>query len=239
MSDRDEQASVERVERAVRDLLRGRSPRIEPGDAGDRDAILAAVRLAGGREPFPRMAPSFRRRLAERLGVETASSAVSRRVALVAGLAAAVGLAGGAAIGRGGLVGGALPGAAHAGPTLRPPLAPPETVQPLAAAARWFPAGPLASLPDGQGVLFKAGSVSAYLFRSGAEVRALSAICTHLPCELAWQRENHQLMCPCHQRAFDAQGESIAAGDYQYALPPLPRVMVRVTNDGMVEVLGA
>lgn len=241
MSEQDEAASVERVERAVRELLEGRSPRVGPADATDRDAILAAVRLAGAREHYPRMSPAFRRRLAAGLGASQ-ESGVSRRAALVAGLAAAAGLAGGAVLGRGGLLGGgALPHAASQSlPTPPPsnPFGPAPTVQPAAATARWFAAGPLASLPDGQAVLFRAGSVAAYLLRSGPDVRGLSAICTHLPCELGWQRAERQLVCPCHPRAFDEHGDSVATGA-EYPLPSLPKVMVRVTNDGIVEVLGA
>ncbi len=52
---------VDRVERLVRDLLAERRLQVRPDDAPDRDVILAAARLAGARDPHPRMSPAFRR----------------------------------------------------------------------------------------------------------------------------------------------------------------------------------
>ena len=82
-----------------------------------------------------------------------------------------------------------------------------------------------AQVPDGPG---------AYLFRDGNIVTGVSSICSHLPCELDWVPDRAVLNCPCHNSAFDLNGESLGK---TYKWPTLPAVSVRVTN-GTVEVLG-
>jgi cytochrome b6-f complex iron-sulfur subunit len=233
MSENQEGRQAERLERVVRDLLAGRRLKIGAGDDVDADAIMAAARLAGTREAYPRMAPGFRRLLQRRLAAEAGRRRLlSRREALVAGTAALAGAAGAGVIGR---------TAGLFGPASRPAPARAATVFDATEIAptngTWFDAGPLTALPDRQAVHFRAGAVSTMLFREGDQVRALSAICTHLPCELAWNSTARTLDCPCHNRSFDIQGRS-AAAEYDVALPSLPTVQVKVV-DGNVRVLGA
>jgi cytochrome b6-f complex iron-sulfur subunit len=40
--------------------------------------------------------------------------------------------------------------------------------------------------------------------------RALSAICTHLQCVVAWSAERKQIECPCHGGVYSSEGEHIA-----------------------------
>jgi cytochrome b6-f complex iron-sulfur subunit len=230
-----------RMERIVRDLLAGRRLKVGPDDAAEREAIMAAAQLAALRDPYPRMAPSFRRDLKKRLREERwePPRVFSRREALLAGLAAATGAAGVAVIARfSGLLGAGTP---HSSPsaTTRAPggvsYFDPGAIQPTS--GTWFDAGPLSALPEGQAVHFRAGAVPAVLFREGQRVRGLSAICTHLPCELNWNAGAKTLDCPCHSRSFDAQGKA-AGADYADRLPDLPKVSVRIVG-GRVQVLGA
>jgi nitrite reductase/ring-hydroxylating ferredoxin subunit len=223
---------AERVDRVVRDLLAGRRLSVGPADAQDRDVILAAARLAGAREAYPRMTPAFRRKLAERLEAGRESRVVSRRTALVAGLAAAFGALSGAGLARvSGLIGPVAPTA-----PLRPvPAAVPGVVDPRP--GRWFDAGAMTDFLEGEPVRFQAGAVGTFLVRSGQTVVGLSSICTHLPCELDWKGSQHQLVCPCHNLSFNTEGASMV-GPEAYPLPPLPRLQVRVVN-GRVQVLGA
>src|SRR5690348_18152236 len=124
--DNDERRSG-RIDRVVHDLLAGKRLKIGPGDARDRDSIRAAAALAGAREPFPRMSPAFRRRLAARLRPAPEPGLLSRRSALVAGLAAVVGALTGAGVNR---LLEPRPVALHAGsPSAFP-------------AMRWYDAGP-------------------------------------------------------------------------------------------------
>ncbi|HEX6548516.1 MAG TPA: Rieske 2Fe-2S domain-containing protein [Candidatus Dormibacteraeota bacterium] len=225
-----------RLEQIVRELLAGRRLRLRPKDASEREAIMAAARLAAAREPYARMSPAFRRRLAARLAAESArpdgaaSGSITRRRALWAGVTAAAGALGGVGLTR---WGDQLAGSyAESRPaTLGVPAG---VVDPHP--GRWFDAGALADLPEGQAVRIQAGAVGAFLFRKGDTVRGMSSICTHLPCELSWQAKGALLVCPCHNRAFDSSGESAEADGYP--LPTLPQVQVLVV-DGRVQVLGA
>lgn len=233
MSDqRDERLErADRIERLVRDLLAGRRLEIRPEDAPDREVILAAARLAGAREPRPRMSPAFRRKLAQRVRRAGETGMLSRRTALVAGLGAALGALAGAGVARvTGVLAPPPPQPAHFTVAAIPGFIDPRP-------GRWFDAGPLAAYSEGQALRFQAGAVGAFLVRQGDTVHALSSICTHLPCELEWKPSDHQLLCPCHKLAFDTAGSSVAGPD-GYPLPPLPRLQVRVV-DGNVQVLGA
>lgn len=236
-----EEQIAERLERIVRDLRSGRRLKIGPRDGDEREAIMAAARLASLRDPYPRMTAGFRKKLKNRLREERwePPRKFTRREAMLAGLAAATGAAGA------GVIAG-FSGLLRAGPG-RPPTGAraPVTggVSNLAAGeitpttGTWFDAGPLAALPEGQAVHFRAGAVPAVLFREGDRVRGLSAVCTHLPCELIWNGSARTLDCPCHQRSFDVQGK-FAGEAYDEALPALPKVSVRIVG-GRVQVLGA
>ena len=66
--------------------------------------------------------------------------------------------------------------------------------------------------------------------RQGKELRAFSAVCTHLGCLVKWQPAESQFVCPCHGGKFDANGINIAGP------PPAPlrRYQVFVTQDGFI-----
>jgi nitrite reductase/ring-hydroxylating ferredoxin subunit len=208
------------MERIVARLLRNQPPDLNPGDVEDREAIMTAARLAGSRTSYPAMSPEFRRRLAKRLHGQREGEWITRRSALVAG----VGLAAGALAGVG--VENRLTqsdrASAKGGARIDP------------RPGRWVDVAALADLPEGEGVRVSAGAVGAYLFRRGSQVRAVSSICSHLPCELSWRSEAATLICPCHNQGFTAEGESTSA---TYPLPALNRVQARVVA-GRVEVLG-
>ncbi|HEX6350409.1 MAG TPA: Rieske (2Fe-2S) protein [Candidatus Dormibacteraeota bacterium] len=220
MPEDDEVKRSRRLEEVVRDLLAGKRLRIGTADAHDRDAIMAAAALAGQRDPYPRMSPVFRRRLAARLEPAREPGLLSRRSALVAGLAAAAGALAGTGVGR--LLQPAPQVVRYGSATVFP-------------AVRWYDAGPLSAFKEGVPVRFQAGSVGTYLVREGQNVNGLSSVCTHLPCELNWTPSAHQLTCPCHNVAFDTEGFQITSPE-SYPLPPLPRVQVRITPAGRVEV---
>jgi len=215
-----------RLERLVGRLLRGRRLKVGSADAADRGAILAAARLAAARERYPRLSPAFRRRLSASLRGRP-DGGLTRRTALVAGAAAALGTLGGLGLGR--LLETPPPTAAT---PVRPEPGPPLQILPRP--GRWVDLGALADFPEGQGVRVQAGAVGAYVFRRGEVVSAVSSICSHLPCELAWEGERGLLLCPCHGATFRPSGASTAT---TYPLPTLGQVMVRVVG-GRVQVLG-
>jgi nitrite reductase/ring-hydroxylating ferredoxin subunit len=208
----------DRLERIVDDLLHGRRLKLRGGDAEEKEAITTAARLAGARLGPQRMHPALRKRLAATLAQGSPEGWLTRRAALVAGLGLAAGAAGGTLVGR----------------TLRPEthVAGGEPIEP--AHGRWVDVAAMADLAEGQGRYVVAGRVSAFVFRRGETVTAVSAICSHLPCELWWDGQNANLACPCHPATFEPDGHPSAG----YSLPSLSTVHVRVTDAGRVEVLG-
>lgn len=60
-----------------------------------------------------------------------------------------------------------------------------------------------------------------YLVRDGDGVRALSAVCTHLGCRVAWHDAEHEFRCPCHGGRFKADGQ-VAGGPPPRPLQELP-----------------
>jgi len=60
---------------------------------------------------------------------------------------------------------------------------------------------------------------------------ALSAICTHKGCPVAWNAGAKQFVCPCHGGKFDMSGRNIAGPPPS----PLPSLPVRVVK-GMLLV---
>jgi quinol---cytochrome c reductase iron-sulfur subunit, bacillus type len=208
----------DRLERIVNDLLKGRRLKLRGGDAEDKDAITTAARLAGTRQGPQRMQSAFRKQLAEKLARTPQEGWVTRRAALVAGLGLAAGAAGGILLGRNDGVETSAGGGVAIDPVN----------------GRWVDVAAMSDLVEGQGKHVVAGSVSAFVFRRGDSVSAVSAICSHLPCELWWDKRAAVLQCPCHPVSFAADGRP---GD-GYHMPSLSKVHVRVTSAGRVEVLG-
>jgi nitrite reductase/ring-hydroxylating ferredoxin subunit len=217
----------ERLESIVRDLLKGRRPKVGPADASERKAILTAVRLAAARQGYPRMSAGFRRRLARDLAQGPSERWMTRRAALAGGLGAALGALTGVAASHLGLPTESRPRQGQrVAPSWQQAVVDPRP-------GRWVDVGSLDDLSEGQALRVQAGSVGAYLFRSGDRVSALSSICSHLPCELAWVTDKGVLNCPCHSQQFKPNGESMGS----YELPPLASVQVRVV-EGRIQVLG-
>lgn len=65
------------------------------------------------------------------------------------------------------------------------------------------------------------------LTENGRDFIAMSNVCTHLGCRVRWIAEQEQFFCPCHNAAFDKNGD-VANGP-----PPRPldRYEVKVEND--------
>ena len=58
---------------------------------------------------------------------------------------------------------------------------------------------------------------------------ALSSVCPHLGCQVHWESQNDRFFCPCHNGAFDADGNPIA-GPPKDANQSLPRYQLFVEN---------
>jgi ubiquinol-cytochrome c reductase iron-sulfur subunit len=66
---------------------------------------------------------------------------------------------------------------------------------------------------------------------------AFSKVCTHAGCPVGlYQAQRHQLLCPCHQSAFDVLDKARPVfGPAARALPQLP---ITIDEDGVVRALG-
>lgn len=208
-----------RVERLVEGLVRGH--RLPRRRLPDSDLVRTAALLAAIREPEPRMGAGLRRQLARQLAAEAEPSHLTRRTALGAAAGLIAGALGAGALERlGGPSKAARPAAVAAG-IMKP------------GRGEWVAVAQLSELSEAGPVRVVAGDRVAYLFRSGESVRAVSAICSHLPCALSWQAAASLLNCPCHNVNFSDRGAPVDSG---YEIPSLPPIEVRVTR-GTVEVL--
>src|SRR5207247_1134254 len=223
MTEPREDRAAERIDRLVGDVLGGRRLKATPSDAAERDAIRVAARLAGSRDGYPRMSPAFRRRLGRILEEGEAPRWLNRRAALAAGLGLAAGAAGGSLVAR---IEGLTTAASRPDPVATPvstqnPAASRSIIEPRPELARWVDAGvSLSELEEGVPRRVSAGAIGAFLVRQGNQVVGMSSVCTHLPCELVWERSTKVLNCPCHNLGFDIDGQSLRQGGYP--MPALP-----------------
>ncbi len=163
---------------------------------------------------------------------------VSRRDLLRVGLGAAAGLAAGLAAGAAGL--------SILRPTNRVPLVDPG--RDLVASGQWVQVATLADLPVGGAVRFTTAAFDGYVVNDAGMIRALSSVCTHMGCTLAYRPAYKDLRCPCHGASFDLSGH-LANGSagwsagggyggdtaaYPLDLPPLVRPRVRVQGDSVL-----
>jgi cytochrome b6-f complex iron-sulfur subunit len=218
----------EQLDKYVEDLLQDRKP--ERTSLGSEDALRArqvAAMLRAARPGASLPSGDFLRRMQRSIeewvrperGSAAPRAGVSRRSLLLTG--------------AGGLAAGLL--AAVGGQRL---LHPPRNVNdqlPLVADGTWRDLMALDSLPDGVPTRFSSGALEGYVLRTGQDVRALSAVCTHMGCLLNWSKFRSEFECPCHGATFDLNGQP--SGDYNdpSALRPLPVLQVRVDR-GRVQV---
>ncbi len=95
-----------------------------------------------------------------------------------------------------------------------PPSGEPDTASAVAAKA--------SELSPNSGKVFKFGSRPGIVVRSAdGEVRAFSAVCTHLDCTVQFKGDTSQLWCACHNGTYDLGGNVVAG--------PPPRALERFT----------
>lgn len=81
------------------------------------------------------------------------------------------------------------------------------------------------------GRIFKFGSEPGILVRTpGGELRAFSAVCTHLACTVQYRDDLSHIWCACHNGHFDLSGRNIAGPPPS----PLPRYDVFKRPDSIV-----
>jgi nitrite reductase/ring-hydroxylating ferredoxin subunit len=220
--------STRGVRRFVKDLLRRRRPHpfaAGPADEAElRTAVLLRAARPGSGAAGEEFVAELHRRLAAELG-EPARPAPSgnRRRFIRVSSAAAVAAAAGAGVEY--LV------TSGAEPAASPP--PDTTLRPDG--GEWRAVAAAHDLPEGTVLPFDFGAVAGFVRRSGGQVLAVSATCTHLGCRLNLDAPARQLNCPCHRTSFAVDGAVLR---HQLPAKPaaLPRLVVRESG-GVVEVL--
>ncbi len=95
-----------------------------------------------------------------------------------------------------------------------PPSGEPQTTSVVAVKA--------ADLPPNSGLVFKFGTRPAIVIRTpDGDVRAFSAVCTHLECTVQYKADTSQLWCACHNGLYDLGGNVVSG--------PPPRGLERYT----------
>jgi Rieske Fe-S protein len=86
------------------------------------------------------------------------------------------------------------------------------------------------------GQIFKFGSKPAILVRTAAgELRAFSAVCTHLNCTVQYRPDLGEIWCACHNGHFDLNGHNVAGPPPR----PLDAYVVNVRGTQIVVSKGA
>ena len=86
------------------------------------------------------------------------------------------------------------------------------------------------------GHIFKFGSRPGLLVRTASgELRAFSAVCTHLACIVQYRPDLGHVWCACHNGHFDLNGKNILGPPPQ----PLERYVVKVQEDRIVVSMDA
>jgi cytochrome b6-f complex iron-sulfur subunit len=89
-------------------------------------------------------------------------------------------------------------------------------------------AGHLSELPPDSGKIFRFGSKPGLLLRTASgEVRAFSAICTHLNCTVQYRKDLQSIWCACHNGRYNLNGINISGPPPR----PLESYRVDVSND--------
>jgi nitrite reductase/ring-hydroxylating ferredoxin subunit len=210
---------------AVDALLGDRRPNWASVDA-EADTLGVAITLSAARPGAalvrPRFVADLRHRLADELcGAEHTGShgALDRRRLLRSAGVAAAAAVGGAVVDRVG---------SHA---TRPSPAKAN----VADGGAWQAVATASELRQLGVVRFATPATVGFLVRdSRGVVRAVSGVCTHQGCLLAYDEGDQELVCPCHRATFALTGE-VRAHDVAAPLPPLPALPVR-ERDGRIEV---
>lgn len=71
--------------------------------------------------------------------------------------------------------------------------------------------GPFSTLAVGEARFVRHGAEPLHVIRvSETQILALPAICTHLRCVLKWNASRQTFDCPCHNGAFDKNGNVLS-----------------------------
>src|SRR6266498_4842757 len=88
-------------------------------------------------------------------------------------------------------------------------------------------AAKLSEVPVNSGKIFKFGNKPGIIVRTSAgELKALSAVCTHLECIVQYRPDTKQMWCACHNGQYNLSGKNIGGP------PPRPLEEYKVNTRG-------
>lgn len=86
-------------------------------------------------------------------------------------------------------------------------------------------------LSPNSGRIFKFGNKPGIIVKTaGGEIRAFSAICTHLDCTVQYRDDLNEIWCACHNGHYDLAGRNTAGPPPR----PLPPYVVNVRGSQLV-----
>ena len=92
-----------------------------------------------------------------------------------------------------------------------------------------------ADVKANSGQIFKFGSRPGILIRTPAgELRAFSAVCTHLNCTVQYRPDLTEIWCACHNGHFNLNGQNVSGPPPR----PLDQYVVNVRGDEIVVTRG-
>ena len=103
-------------------------------------------------------------------------------------------------------------------------------------AGTWVAVAAVDSIPVGAVRRFTTDTLIGFIKRTESGFAALSGVCTHMACVLAWNDRDRTYDCPCHGGRFTEDGASANVSPVGYQ--PLPRIQTKV-EDGQVWVYSA
>lgn len=65
----------------------------------------------------------------------------------------------------------------------------------------------LSAFPDNDGAIVEAQGKKFAIFKDHGKIKVFSPKCTHMQCEIEWQKDEKKWKCPCHGAQFHATGE--------------------------------
>lgn len=93
--------------------------------------------------------------------------------------------------------------------------------------------GTTEEIPPGQATVLPVNDKPVIVVHTqDGQVRAFSAICTHLGCVVEWEEKRGFILCPCHDGRFNALTGAVISGPPPAPLPP----MVAAVEDGSIYV---
>ena len=216
--------------RYVEDLIRSRRPRRFKASEDDAAMVRAAITLRAARpgsgEPTDEFVTSLHKKLAAELDPPPARRAAAARRTFLRVAAVAGGSAAAAAAGAG--IDHVVTSRTAPGPS---PAAE-GTLTP--SHGTWLTVAYSADLPDGAVRPFTVNALTGFIERTDGQLRAVSGICTHQGCRLAFAARSARLVCPCHGATFALDG-TVVTHKLPLPLEALPRIEVREAG-GAVQV---